>query len=247
MRKFLCQVQFDGKKYFGFQANGNTKTIQQQLQAALAKLFMQNITVEGCSRTDAGVSALQYYFAFCADTKLPADRVCFKLNRFLPSDIQCQSSVEVNLNYNVRQNIKTKTYMYKIYFGNHIQPLLNKNSVFVKGDLNYKAIKDCAPLFVGKHNFKAFCNPNAEASNFVKTIQSIKVEKQANQITFYITANSFLYNMVRVLVGTLILCGNGTYTKQDVLNLFDVQDRAKNKAITMPAKGLMLYAVDVNN
>lgn len=120
MRKFLVKLQYNGKNYNGYQANANTKTIQAEVEKAIAKVFSQTITIEGCSRTDSGVSAKEYYFCFCIDTKLPADRVAYKINKYLPNDIQCQQSSEVNNDFVLRQNIISKTYKYSIYDGEHI-------------------------------------------------------------------------------------------------------------------------------
>ena len=247
MRKFLCELQFNGKNYFGYQINENAKTVQQELQTALKKLFDKEIVAEGCSRTDSGVSAWQYYFCFCADTKLPADRVAYKLNRFLPKDIQCQNSMEVPVDYNLRKKVKSKTYLYKIYDGEHLQPLLNRDAVFVEGKLDVDQMQDCAKVLLGKHNFKSFCNINADTKTFVRTIFNIQVLKEKNFINILITADGFLYNMCRVIAGTLVECGKGKLNKQDLQNLLSVEDRSKNCAKTMPAKALVLHSVNLQS
>ena len=105
MRRFLIQLQFNGKRYGGWQKNDNTTSVAGVVEQALYKLFGSEIKAEGCSRTDAGVSAEQYFFHFDADTKLPAERVCYKLDRFLPPDVQAQSSVEVDVAFHARTNI----------------------------------------------------------------------------------------------------------------------------------------------
>lgn len=243
MRKFLVNVQFLGKQYFGFQINGDKKTIELTIESALKKLFDEQIKIDGCSRTDSGVSAKEFFFTFLVDTKLPADRVAFKLNRFLPADIQCQASREVPLDFLVRQNIASKTYEYSIYVGEHVQPLLNRFAVFVPENLDIKKMKDCASALVGKHNFKSFCNYSPDTSTFVREIKQIQIVKDGNLFKFYITANGFLYNMVRVLVGTLIECGKGKLCKEDIKTLFEICDRSKNPAKTMSPKGLVLYQV----
>ena len=247
MRKFLVELQFNGKKYFGYQINGGTKTIQLEVENALKKLFDKDIQIEGCSRTDSGVSAKEYYFCFCADTKLPADRVAYKLNRFLPKDIQCQNSFDVPSDFNLRKEIKSKTYQYSIYDGEHLQPLLNKDAVFVNTTLDINKMQECANIFVGKHNFKSFCNINADSKSFVRTIYDIKVIRQDDLIKIYLTADGFLFNMVRVLVGTLVEYGKGKLDKNQIKNLLKLKDRSKNPAKTMQAKGLFLYKINFNN
>lgn len=247
MRKFLVNVQFYGKQYLGFQINGKTNTVQLAIETALQKLFGQHIKISGCSRLDAGVSAKVFLFTFFSDTKLPADRVAFKLNRFLPNDIKCQKSEEVPLNFNVRDNILSKTYKYSLYFGSHIMPLLNRSAVFVQGDLNLKNMKNCANVLVGKHNYKSFCNSSPETQNYIKTISDIKIDCSENMIDIYITADNFLYNMVRVIVGTLVECGKNKLNETDIQKFFELQDRSKNPAKTMSSKGLMLYALQLKN
>lgn len=244
MRKFLCQLQFNGKNYLGYQINGNSKTIQLVLQNALKNLFGQDIIVEGCSRTDSGVSANKYYMCFVAETKLPPDRVAYKLNRFLPNDIQCQFSKEVDLNFDLRQSIKSKTYLYSIYDGEHIKPLLNRDAIFVKGYLNTDQMQKCANELIGTHNFKSFCNINADTKTFIRTLYDIKVLRQDNLIKIYLTADGFLYNMVRVVVGTLVECGKGNLSINDIKNLLTLKDRSKNPAKTMQSKALLLYNID---
>lgn len=244
-RKFLVEVQFDGSHYNGFQKNGNSNTIQLQLETALKKLFLKEITIIGCSRTDKGVSANQFYFTFEVDTKLPADRIAFKLNRFLPKTIQCQSSKEIAREYNLRNSVISKTYCYSIYTGSHIQPLLNLNKLFVEGELDIQIMKECAKELIGKHNFKSFCNQNSDTTSFVREIFDITIEQKDNQIDMNFSANNFLYNMVRILAGTLIDCGKNKLTKQDIIKLLQQKDRSQNLAKTLPAKGLVLQKIQL--
>lgn len=243
MRKFLVELQFDGRKYSGFQKNGNARTIQAMVEIALKKLFEKDIDIVGSSRTDAGVSAREFCFVFCADTKLPANRVAYKLNRFLPKDIQCQNSEEVDINFDLRKAIESKTYQYVIYNSNHIRPLIDKNSLFVGDVLDYDYMKICANKLVGTHNYKSFCNVNADTTSFVRTVENIKIDCEGDQIKMYFTAQNFLYNMVRILAGTLVECGKHKLSAEDIDRLFMAKDRSKNIAKTLPAKALTLYGV----
>ena len=243
MRKFLVNVQFWGKQYSGFQINGQKNTIELAIETALKKLFEVDTKIDGCSRTDSGVSAREFFFTFMANTKLPADRVAFKLNRFLPNDIQCQESKEVSANFFVRDNIASKTYEYSIYVGEHTQPLLNRFAVYVPQSLDIKKMKECSAVLIGQHNFKSFCNFSPDTSAYEREVKQIQIVKDGNLIKFYVTADGFLYNMVRVLVGTLVECGKGTIGKQELKDLFLICDRSKNVARTMSPKGLVLYSV----
>lgn len=243
MRKFLVNVQFLGKNYAGFQINEGQNTIQQQIQIALKKLFDCDIKIDGCSRTDSGVSAKEFFFTFSVDTKLPSDRVAFKLNKFLPNDIQCQGSKEVKPNFVVRDNVKSKTYEYTIYTGSHVQPIYNRYAVFCEGQLDVKKMKICSSYLIGKHNYKSFCNISPDTTTFDREVSDIKITQDGNLIKFYITADGFLYNMVRILVGTLVECGKGKMSADGIKQLFELKDRTKNPAKTMSPKGLMLYSV----
>lgn len=246
MKKFLIVVQFDGRRYFGFQANQNKNTIQSQIELAIEKLFKQPAKINGCSRTDAGVSARQFLFTFCMDTKLPADRVAYKLNRFLPRDIQCQKSQLVSMDFDLRKHVVQKTYQYAIYFGEHIQPLFEPFAVYVGNKFNFQNMQTCANLLTGKHNYKSFCNISPEVVNYNRQISSITFTQQKNLVLIEISAKSFLYNMVRVIVGTLVECAKGTLSADDIKNLFALQDRSKNIAKTMSSKGLVLKSVTLN-
>lgn len=246
-RKFLVDVQYDGKNYFGFQKNGKSKTIEQEIENALYKLFNKTISIEACSRTDRGVSAKKFYFAFVCETKLPQDRICFKLNRFLPKDIQCQNSYEIPLDFILRRNIESKTYEYTIYTGKHIKPLLAKNAVFIEGELDVSNMQKCAKILFGKHNFKSFCNINDDTTTFERTIFNIQILQDNEYIKMYFTADNFLYNMARILAGTMVLCGQNKLSENDINNLLKIEDRSKNPAITMQEKGLKLFDIKLKN
>ena len=246
MRKFLVNVEFDGKRYAGFQKNANTKTVQAEIENALKKLFEKDIDIVGSSRTDAGVSARDFYFVFSTDTKLPADRVAYKLNRFLPKDIQCQQSREVKQNFDLRKNILSKTYKYSLYVSNHIKPLLNARALQVDEPLDLEYMQICAQKLVGEKNYKSFCNINADTTSFVRKVEKIEIKQFGDEIEIYITAKNFLYNMVRILVGTLLECGKHKLTPEQLDDLFVQKDRSKNPAKTLPPKALVLFETKIS-
>lgn len=125
--------------------------------------------------------------------------------------------------------------------------MLNKNAVFVKGNLNISQMQQCANILLGQHNYKSFCNLNNDTKTFIRTIKNINITRQNELIEIYITADGFLYNMVRVLVGTLIECGKLNLNQTDLKTLLQIKDRSKNPAKTMVSKGLLLYSVQLNN
>lgn len=242
MRRFLVNLQFCGKNYNGFQKNGEQKTIQGELENAIFKLFNQNIDITGVSRTDAGVSAYEYYFHFDADTKLPADRVAFKLNRFLPADIQCQQSVEVPFSFDARKNCVAKTYEYLLYKSEHLKPLLNKFSVKVSPSINVESMKKAANYLIGKHDFSAFMTSSSSKSSRIKTVNFINIFTREDNLVIAINADGFLYNMVRIIVGTLISAGVGEIPPEKIKTILESKNR-ENAGLTMPPKGLTLKKV----
>ena len=246
MRRFLVEIQYNGKNYGGWQRNDNANTVQKVVETALGKLFSSEITAEGCSRTDAGVSAKQYFFHFDADTKLPCDRVCYKLNRFLPSDVVCQSSVEVDKRFHARKNVLSKTYVYRFYCGEHQKPLINRDAFFVKGRFDVsEAAKACA-LLVGRHDFSAFRTDSSSKASPIKTVLEARIDSLPDYFEFMVVADGFLYNMVRIMAGTVIAVGQGKTTLSDVQAALDGGRRIES-ALTLPPKGLTLEKVDYGN
>lgn len=243
MRRFLTELQYLGKNYGGWQRNDNAKTVQETVETALEKLFGCEIRAEGCSRTDAGVSARQYFFHFDADTKLPADRVCYKLNRFLPGDVVCQSSVEVSLDFHARKNVVSKTYVYRFYCGEHIKPLINRDAYFVKGSLGEQNMRAACSVFVGKHDFSAFKTDSSSHSSPVKTIFSAEINKKTDFYEFIVRGDGFLYNMVRIMSGAVVAAGQGKITTGDIAAALNGGSRPEN-VLTMPPKGLTLEKVE---
>lgn len=248
MRRFLLELQFYGRKYAGFQKQGNTtNTVQTVVETALEKLFLTPIEITGCSRTDAGVSAEQYFCHFDADTKLPAERVCFKLNRFLPIDIQAISSKEVAFDFDARKNVTKKTYSYTLYRSEHRLPLYESDGVRVDCNFNLESVKKAAACLQGTHDFAAFrtlgYEKNAEKKNTVRTLYDISFQEDGKRIKIYVTGNGFLYNMVRIIVGTLVEAGEGKRTAESVKDALESKQRIKSGK-TMPPKGLKLYRVE---
>ncbi len=237
------QLQYNGKAYSGWQRLDKFKTIQGETERALHALFGSEIVAEGCSRTDAGVSAKNYYFHFDAETKLPAERVCFKLNRFLPKDIQAQNSVEVPLSFHARKDVKQKTYTYKFYDGDHVKPLLNRDCYFVKGRLDFDKMNQACALFVGKHDFSSFKTKSDSNSSDIKTLYEVFVARQSDFYELTLTGDGFLYNMARIIAGTVIAVGKGEIPPERVCEIMKCGHR-DNSGITAPAKALTLEKVD---
>jgi len=240
VRRFLVELQYNGRAYEGWQAQPNRRTVQGVVEQAVAEVFGAK-GVAGCSRTDSGVSAAQYFFHFDADTKLPADRVAFKLNRVLPKDVQAQMSREVAPTFHARHDCVAKTYEYAFYTGAHLRPLVNPHAMKVKGEVNLSAMREAAALLVGRHDFAAFTTQNAECNGTVRTIQTCAVTEDDGVYRIRITADGFLHRMMRNLAGMLLSVGKGETTLDGVAECLHTGKRAG--WLTLPPKGLVLVKV----
>lgn len=243
MKKFLIVLQYIGKNYFGFQKQANEeKTIQQVVENALSTLFDEKIDVVASGRTDAGVSALMQTAHFVSNTMIPAQKIPFAVNERLPKDIKVLDCKEVPDDFHARFDVKKKTYVYQMYVGNHQMPFYDENSYWLKKQPNIKLMKECLKLLEGKHNFKCFMSSGGTSTNFERIIYYIDITQKENQLFVEVCGNGFLYNMVRIIVGTLLEVGYKKKTKEDVLKALQNQDRTM-AGFLVPAKGLYLKSV----
>ncbi len=245
MRRFLVGIQFNGRNYSGWQRQKNAKTVQGEVEGALNKLFLTDIAVQGCSRTDSGVSAEEYFFHFDADTKLPEGRVCFKLNRFLPNDIQAFLSKEVSSTFNALSDVKNKTYVYSLYVSEHKLPLYNRDRLQIEDKLDVERMDREAQVLVGRHDFSSFrtvgYEDGSKDKSCVRKINFISVTQNGARVDIKINGDGFLYNMVRIISGTLVDVGRGKISSlSEVLN---AKDRSK-AGETLSPKGLKLLKVN---
>ena len=244
MRKFLVEIQFNGKNYSGFQSNGKGSSIEEKITYALYKLFGYEIEVTGCSRTDAGVSAESYFFDFSANTKLPTERVPFKLNRFLPKDIQAVWAKEVSPGFHARHDATRKTYEYSFYLSDHVLPLLNPKSHRLSPEIDLQKMSEACEVFVGKHDFVAFKAPEKEKRSTVRTVYDCSLIRDGKRVTLSITGDGFLYNMVRIIAGTIVAIGEGKMSLIELSKLLSCKKpRGDNPALTLPPNALILKSV----
>ena len=243
MKKYLITIQYDGKNYYGFQKQENEKnTIQEILEREFSALFDEKIEIFASGRTDAGVSALAQTAHFESTTTIPAEKIPFAINERLPKDIKVTMCKEVDNSFHARFDVKKKTYVYNIYFSPHLLPLFDEKSYWIKKQPNIKLMKECAKKLEGKHNFKCFMSAGGQAKTFERIIYYIDIECKENQISIEVCGNGFLYNMVRIIVGTLLEVGLKKKTKEDVMLALEKQDRSL-AGYLVPAKGLVLKSV----
>lgn len=242
MKRIKLIVSYDGTGYCGWQVQPNGITVEEVLNKALQKLTGEDIHVIGASRTDSGVHALGNVAVFDTETTIPADRIAAALNQRLPEDIVIRSSEEVPGDFHPRYCDCTKTYEYRILNAKIPVPTMRHTHYFVSYDLNIEDMRQAASYLVGEHDFVSFCNIRTDVENTVRTVYSLDIEKQGEEMIVRITGNGFLYNMVRIIVGTLVRVGRGFYPPEKVKEILEAKDR-KAAGVTAPPQGLYLVGI----
>ena len=234
-------VAYDGTNYCGWQIQPNGVTIEEVLNRALSELFEQDIVVHGASRTDAGVHSLGNIAYFDVDTAMDASRICFALNRRLPEDIRVQASDQVAEDYNPHNVDSIKTYEYRILNATHGMPTQRLYTYFYHYTLDVDAMNEAAQYLVGEHDFTSFASVKSQVRSFVRTLYEVSVTKNGDIITIRCTGNGFLYNMVRIIAGTLIQVGSGRLRPEQVKDILEGCDR-ELAGPTAPPEGLTMIS-----
>lgn len=244
MKRVRLVVAYDGTHYHGWQLQPGAVTIESVLNEALSGLLGEEIQVIGASRTDSGVHAMGNVAVFDTEHRMPADKICLALNQRLPEDIRVQSSQEVTANWHPRRCACVKTYEYKILNRRIELPSRRLYSHFCHFNLDLEKMRQAAAELVGEHDFKSFCNVRTQVRDTVRTVYSIEVTRdQEDMITIRIRGNGFLYNMVRIIAGTLLSVGMGQRAPEDMAAILQAADRSA-AGPTAPAKGLTLMGME---
>lgn len=243
MKRVKLVVAYDGTNYCGWQLQPNGVTIEEILNRELTALLKEPIAVIGASRTDSGVHARGNVAVFDTENRMPADKICFALNQKLPEDIRVMSSEEVPLAWHPRKANCVKTYEYKILNRKIAMPLERLYSHFCYFPLDVEKMRRAAAYIVGEHDFKSFCTVRTQAEETVRTVYSLDVDKTGDMITIRISGSGFLYNMVRIIAGTLLKVGMGVYPPEHVEEIIEARDRQK-AGQTAPARGLTLVSLE---
>lgn len=244
MKRVRLVVAYDGTHYHGWQLQPGAVTIESVLNDALSGLLGEEIQVIGASRTDSGVHAMGNVAVFDTEHRMPADKICLALNQRLPEDIRVQSSQEVPANWHPRRCACVKTYEYKILNRRIELPSRRLYSHFCHFNLDLEKMRQAAAELVGEHDFKSFCNVRTQVKDTVRTVYSIEVTRdQEDMITIRIRGNGFLYNMVRIIAGTLLSVGMGQRAPEDMAAILQAADRSA-AGPTAPAKGLTLMGME---
>lgn len=252
-RRILLRVAYDGTNYHGWQVQPNAKTIEGELNRILTQLTGEEIQVTGASRTDAGVHALGNVAVFDTLSRIPAEKFSYALNQRLPEDIVIQSSVQVADDFHPRHCDCQKTYEYDILNRTFPLPAYRNTAYFLYGDLDLDAMRKACQAFLGEHDFASFCAAGAQVQTTVRTIYSLEVLEQPltgigrgdipeRLLTIRVRGNGFLYNMVRIIAGTLVEVGRGHIRPEEIEGIIAACDRAK-AGPTAPARGLRLVEI----
>ena len=239
MKRILLTIEYDGTFYSGWQKQPNMRTIQGEIEEAIFKSTGEKVEVFGSGRTDAGVHAYNQTAHFDINAPVPVEKLPYILNNVLPKDINIKSAKEVEENFHARFSIKKKIYLYKIYNNNQKNVFLANSAAWIKNPLDLTKMKEVALLLKGKHNFKGFCSANTSASDFEREIFDIEIERENDFVFVTISGSGFLYNMVRIIVGTMVDYSSGKITYEQIKKALEEGERSC-AGQTMPACGLYL-------
>lgn len=243
MKRVKLVVAYDGTNYSGWQRQPNSITIEEKLNDALFALLGEHIEVVGASRTDAGVHSLGNVCVFDTNTRMPAEKISYALNQRLPEDIVVQDSCEVDGDFHPRFSKSKKTYEYRILNRKFRMPTRRFDTYFYYYPLDLQKMKEAATYLEGEHDFKSFCSANSQAETTVRRIYSCIVEQEGEIIKIRVQGNGFLYNMVRIIAGTLIKVGAGDIKPEEMQHIIEKEDRSA-AGPTAPACGLTMIGLE---
>lgn len=242
--KIKLTISYDGTEYCGWQVQPGKTTIQSSIEQAVFAVTGERVRVTGSGRTDAGVHAKGQVAHFITKTTTVKPENFYRaLNAHLPYDIRVIDSELADDKFQACRSAKKKTYSYSAYLSRVEKPLKERYAVRLDHRLNVEKMAKASELFVGEHDFKGFCASKSGAKTSVRTIYSFEIKKEGEDLKFIITGNGFLYNMVRIIVGTLVEIGRDKLSLDELKALLDGGDRSMGGR-TLPAKGLCLEKVE---
>lgn len=246
MKRVKLNIAYDGTNYCGWQVQPNGITIEEVINKAITKVTGVPTLVIGASRTDSGVHALGNVAVFDTDSPIPPERMCHALNQKLPEDIVITSSQEVAADFHPRYCDTQKTYEYHIINTRNPLPTDRLTNYFVSFPLDVQKMKEAAEILVGTHDFVSFCNIRTDVEDTVRTVYQLDVIQDSNRpehIIIRIRGNGFLYNMVRIIAGTLVRVGRRFYEPEQVREILEAKCRTE-AGVTAPPQGLFLVNID---
>ena len=242
MKNFKLTIAYNGANFFGWQKQEGFRTVQGELEQAFYLLTNENVIVEGSGRTDKGVHALGQVASVCFEANIPLKNIKRAINNLLPQDIFVKKVEEVSMDFHARFSAKRKTYKYVVQIGGDRPTILNTLKAYYPYKVNIKKMQEVANLLIGKHNFKGFCSSGTQVQSFEREIFDISIKNKGREFVFEVTGNGFLYNMVRIIVGTLLEAGRDKLSIEDVKKA--LSGERKHAGVVMPACGLYLKNVN---
>ena len=243
MRNLLLKICYDGKRYHGWQVQQNALAVQEVFQDALEQVLHDRPDIKGCSRTDSGVHALSYCVSMKTEHTIPCERLRGALNHFLPPDIAVLTCREVPMDFHARYSCTGKEYIYKIWNRDVRDPFLDGYALHYWYPLDVDQLQAAAEHFLGRHDFTSFCTLDSrDQGDLTRCVTRSQVERQGDLVTFTVAADGFLYNMVRIMTGTLLRVAQGKLAPEDIPKVIAAKNR-KAAGPTAPACGLYLHRV----
>lgn len=242
MFRFLLKISFDGTDFHGWQVQDNAPTVQQLMCEKLSIMLKESISVTGCSRTDAGVHAKEFYCHFDSPLDLEPKAFINGLNAVLPQSVVVHACKKVDNEFHARYSAKGKNYIYRFFDGEISDPFLARYAYKVPKKLNEKLMNEFCKNLIGTYDFCGFSSSKRTVTDTVRTVSDASVVREDDLVILSITADGFLYNMVRIIAGTALYVSSGKINPVDTKDLILAKDRAK-LGMTAPAKGLFLNKV----
>lgn len=242
MRNLAVTIRYNGSNYHGWQVQKNALTVQEVFQNSLERIIGERPDVKGCSRTDTGVHAYMYVINFMTENKIKCEQLIKALNFTLPPDIAAYDCCEKKDDFHARYSCKGKQYIYKILNSYNRDPFYQSLAYHYGLKLDEEIMDKAAKNFIGTYDFSAFCSSGSKVKDHVRTVTQAEVKRDGDLILFTVTADGFLYNMVRIMAGTLIETANGHISPDDMGDIILSGDRSR-AGMTAPPEGLYLNRV----
>ncbi len=242
MHRIKLTIEYDGSNYHGFQIQNNAHTIQEEIEAGINKLVGRRSTLTSAGRTDTGVHALGQVVVFDTKSSIPADKWKFALNSVLPPDIRVIASELAALDFHPRYDAVAKRYKYQLYRQVRGRTFLRNYALCMTEPLAIIEMQQACRLITGRHNFKSFCASGSSVKTFERQVMNCNIKEEGSYLNLEIEADGFLYNMVRIIMGTLLEVGRGNIPAEQIKDIIEAKDRSR-AGFTAPPQGLYLMEV----
>lgn len=242
MKNIKLTIEFDGSNFCGWQKQPKGRTVQETIEKAIFKATNEQIEINGSSRTDSGVHAKSMVANFFTNSTIPSEKFREAINVRLPEDVSIIKSEEVAENFHARYSSKGKTYSYTIINRYERLSLGHQYLYHYRYPLDFNKMEEACKYFVGTHDFRAFMSPGSSIKTTIRTIYELYLKRDGDKIQIFITGNGFLYNMVRIIVGTLLKVGNGKIKPEEIESIIK-EGNGKRAGMCVPANGLILEKV----